>query len=373
MITSYSIKGDTLTVDADGGSITVFLRGIQPIGRLGDDWKPPYMFVLPKIDKPTSVTLVIEQWKGPKMVDKKEDLVVLQPPAIPVATAFGVCHAHDKILKTLPALKALKPKYNRVWVDPGNFDKIPSIDREVNVLRTLGAIPIYCVCHTRGGVKDMLKAPSWFDRFVQYIRDTYDASDDTKGTQIVVEMWNEPDLEPDVFWMGTMQEYIDYVLKPICPALKLKHGDRITILSGGFAWDWTTFDHYAGQIALYVDGFAYHGYADSLNALNRYKIVLAVARKYGKKLWITEYTLGYGKLYKACRTDEERAKVMANWLRDTGPALAQLIDLGIDVICFFVTVSIGSTNSRSCLFTDDGANTPLYDAVLATLKLKGLA
>lgn len=105
------------------------------------------------------------------------------------------------------------------------------------------------------------------------------------------EMWNEPDI-PDHTWKGTMQQYVDLILKPGYQSVK-QVDPNAQVLLGGLAGSGTISKVYAAGGKPYFDIANFHAYytaatADS-TALSQMRQIMVANGDAAKPSWMTEF------------------------------------------------------------------------------------
>jgi hypothetical protein len=140
---------------------------------------------------------------------------------------------------------------------------------------------------TSGGPNDPPKSAQFFGDFV------FAAATRYKGQIHYWEMWNEPDYAAHT-WIGTMQQYVDLVLKPGYQAVK-QVDPTAQVLLGGLAGDTMMGKVYAAGGGPYFDIGNFHAYytagAGDSTALDHVRGAMNQNGDQNKPVWLTEFGL----------------------------------------------------------------------------------
>lgn len=365
----YQLSNPTVP---NGKTIVVTLNVTQAIANIGSKEIPKSssssapVVPTPPVNKPTESSSSV-QISSSSSIEVSSSSSAIVNPVPPSSILWGVCDLRSNaVLGASSTIKELNPKVNRVWFSPNGFVSFTKLGSSVidaiKVYGLTGAIPIICVSDQPTQVKgDILK---WFIAFIEAIITECNKDPKTKNMPIWIECGNEPDLEPDHYWIGDIISYVNQYLKPIYQPLKTKYQDRVQLCSAGFSWNSDLLISNMPLIAQYCDAIGFHGYLTTLSLLHRYSDVKKAAIKVNKPVWLTELALGYGKLIKNEPDPTKKAGLQTAWYKDTPKLIQYIKATQIEVVAYYETINLNhTTNAGASLLTETTfAKTPFFDA-----------
>jgi hypothetical protein len=174
----------------------------------------------------------------------------------------------------------IEPRRGRF--DWARFDYIVRAARRLKV--TLQPVIVYTPAWAGKAANSPPSAPA-FAKFAGTLARRY------RGRVRYYELWNEPDLSR--YWAGTVQQYVQRVLKPGYTAIKRADRQARVLLGGPSRADADWFENvyrYGGGRSF--DIAAYHVYSGAAEVLNGASVMSTVLKRHrqgAKPIWLGEY------------------------------------------------------------------------------------